>query len=190
VEKELSAQHIVQMKMDNESLSNNLVENGQTKSPTDGQLSGSESSRQKNSESHDDPATDQNPQITQSLTDTIPQEISRNSLKFAGYATPAAALQSCCWAGTKDDLKTLLASMTPESSKQFMSELQDAQKRGEVDDLDLKAGIILGFGIQNSLRINSENVDGNQAFINYDDPDVRPGQIVTLIKIGNEWKVQ
>jgi predicted lipid-binding transport protein (Tim44 family) len=187
-EKELSAQHIAQTKGNNESLSNHLVEIGETKPPTDTQLSPNENSRQENSESRDNSATNQNSQVAQSLADTIPQEIPRDSLKFVGYATPAAALQSACWAGTKGDLKTLLASMTPESSKQFMTEIQDAQKRGEAENL--KEGIIWGFGIQNRLRINSENGDENQITINYDDTDVRPGQIVTLIKIGNEWKLQ
>ena len=44
---------------------------------------------------------------------------SRDSLAFAGYATPEAAVQSGLWAFTKADYKNVLASLTPGAAKRM-----------------------------------------------------------------------
>jgi hypothetical protein len=44
--------------------------------------------------------------------------------KFAGYATPESAIHSMAWAMNQGDLKTFLASCTPEMAKQMTADLR------------------------------------------------------------------
>lgn len=54
--------------------------------------------------------------------------LTKDSLAFAGYGSPEAALQSGLWALTKADFKTLLGSLTPAASKQLGPLLQSGSE--------------------------------------------------------------
>jgi hypothetical protein len=124
-------------------------------------------------------------QTNQPPPDGLPQDIPKDLLTFAGYATPAAALQSAFWAASKGDVKTFFASVTPETNERIIDRIQS---QGHINDpVWLKEQIVESFGTLDSLRINNEKVvSENQVFISYDGE--RQGQNTSMIKIGNEWK--
>jgi cell division protein FtsL len=120
------------------------------------------------------------------LPDTLPKDVPKESLIFSGYTTPASALQSFYWAATRGDVKTLFASVTPETNAKIIAALQ---REGNVNDPEwLKAQLIKDFGGLGTLHMGDESLISNdQILINYDGE--RPGQNVTMIRIGNEWRV-
>jgi len=115
----------------------------------------------------------------------LPKDIPKEALAFAGYATPAAALESFYWAATRGDAKTLFASVTPETQQKI---LESFRREGDINDPAwLKARLIQEFSGLGTLHLNDEaSISDNQMAINYDGE--RPGQNVTMIRIGNEWR--
>ena len=51
--------------------------------------------------------------------------VSRESWKFAGYATPEATIQSVLWAKSVGDVKTYLAGIDPEQTNAIMARSSD-----------------------------------------------------------------
>src|SRR6185437_1968489 len=132
-ENELLSQQIAQLKVDTESLSNRLAEIGDAK-----KLSGEQfnellklrgevgvSRRQTNDLgklfSSPKSILPQNTSPGQLPPDKIPQDISKDSLQFVGYATPVAGLQSAFWAANQGDLKTFFSSLTPETREKILA---------------------------------------------------------------------
>src|SRR5439155_5108481 len=67
-------------------------------------------------------AHNQDPLATTSPSEaaTVPKE----SWVFAGYVTPETALQSVAWAMSKGDVKTFLASLSPETKNEYAQRFQ------------------------------------------------------------------
>ena len=141
------AQQFAQMQTDNESLSNRLAAAGDANSLSDKEhnellkLRGEVGvlRRQTNElgklqeENQQLQAGRTAAQISQTTQpqDALPQDISKESLTFAGYATPVAGLQSTFWAANQGDLKIFFSSITPETQNRIMDELK---KEGDVND--------------------------------------------------------
>lgn len=121
--------------------------------------------------------------------------LNRESLAFAGYTTPEAALQSGMWAFTKADYKTLLSSLTPAAAKQMGSLLQSGS-----DDLIASKFPFNVLARSTALRVAdmkviSENeVDYVLSIEGPPDASGTTPKAVTLgakaRKIGNEWKLE
>lgn len=117
--------------------------------------------------------------------DTLPQDISKESLTFAGYATPAAGLQSTFWAGSKGDLKNFFSSITPETRNVLMDELK---KEGDVNDSAwMKQQLAAEMGDADILHITGETaISDNEIIIDFSAGG--RNQHAEMIKIGNDWK--
>jgi hypothetical protein len=199
VENAVLAQQLTGLETDNESLSNRLAAAGDARSFSDKehnellklrgevgllrrQTNEFGKVREENQQLQDGRAV---VQISTQPQDAFPQDISKDSLKFAGYATPVAALQSAYWAASKGDLKAFFASVTPETNLQIIGKLRN---EGDVNDSTwLRQQIVSAFGSVDNLHISNEKMTSeNEAFLNYDGE--RKGQGALMVKIGGEWK--
>ena len=119
------------------------------------------------------------------VPDVLPRDISKDALTFSGYATPADALQSFYWAASHGNVKMFFASVTPETNIKIIDSFRS---EGDVNDSAwLKARLLDEFGGLETLHVSDESIiSDNQILVNYDGE--RPGQTVTMIKIGDEWR--
>ena len=119
-------------------------------------------------------------------TDTIPRE----NWNFAGYASPEAALQTVVWAMSKGDLKTLLASATPETQKLM------AQQYAVKTDSEIASSLVhetLGLA---ELTLGDKMIasDGSVTFrITVQESDdgttkTRAEAVMSFENVGGEWK--
>ncbi|HEV8544185.1 MAG TPA: hypothetical protein VGR78_17485 [Verrucomicrobiae bacterium] len=116
--------------------------------------------------------------------------IPKESIKFAGYATPEAALQSAVWSMMNGDVITFVGGMTPEAREGFAQQM-DGKTDAEISDsLREEAAGIGGLRLdrkkstsdtQVSFVISSHQSD-NGATIN------REEAVLTFKNIAGEWK--
>jgi hypothetical protein len=195
------AQQFAQMQTDNESLSNRLAAAGDANSLSDKEhnellkLRGEVGvlRRQTNElgklqeENQQLQAGRTAAQISQTTQpqDALPQDISKESLTFAGYATPVAGLQSTFWAANQGDLKIFFSSITPETQNRIMDELK---KEGDVNDSAwMRQQLANVTGSMDALHITGETViSGSEIMIDFDAGG--KNQHAEMIKIGNDWK--
>jgi hypothetical protein len=110
-----------------------------------------------------------------------PDSFPRETWAFAGYADPESALQSLTWAMSKGDLKTMVASVSPE---------EEAKVRREFDgksESEIAAGAaaeITGFRILKKQAISDDEVvltvfaDGKEDTVK-----------LKFKRFGTEWKM-
>ena len=114
--------------------------------------------------------------------------ILKNQLVFAGYKTPEATIESIFWAMMNGNYKVAIASVPKEqsvkvfgeNSKQFMSQNQ----RGELQDFASLQIIARKNVSADKVELKLQIRDNDQR----NNSDSEPG-IVTMTKIGNEWKL-
>lgn len=109
----------------------------------------------------------------------------RDSWSFAGYATPASALQSCFWAADKGDLKTLVGGTTG-----AVRELIETQFKGK-SDTETSVRVMDSVAGLRSVRILNRKVQDDGTVVLTAELEGRTDETGKLIlkKIGNEWKL-
>lgn len=120
----------------------------------------------------------------------LPDRIPRAAWAFAGYGSPEAALESLAWAMSNGDVKTFLASVTPEARK-----LLDREFRGKTDR-DLAAWLTNGIAELAELPLDHKNVsaDGAVTFtvvaLERDEGNrkLRDETVMSFENINGEWK--
>ena len=116
--------------------------------------------------------------------------IPRDSWAFAGYASPEAALESVVWAMSKGDLKTLLASVTPETRKLL------AQQYAGKPDSEVGASLVHETVGLAELPLGDKMIasDGSVTFrVAVEETDngatkTRDEAVMSFQYIGGEWK--
>ncbi len=107
----------------------------------------------------------------------------KDSLAFAGYASPDAALESWTWAMHRGDRSAMLRSLTLEARKQW-EKLFDGKTESE-----LKAEAAKGAGeVPKGYTIERREVSGDKAILHVRIGNSPAGKM-ELRKIGDEWKV-
>src|ERR1043166_9729124 len=97
------------------------------------------------------------------------------SLKFAGYATPEATVESQYWAMRERDLKTFLAGLTPDSQPQME---QSWARRFQTDQIALGGYQVL----------DKQVLSDSEVVLTVQPERMAPVQNLVLRKIGTEWK--
>ncbi len=121
--------------------------------------------------------------------------LTRDSLAFAGYATPEAALQSGMWAFTKADFKTLLASLTPAAAKQMGPLLQSGSEDQIVSHFPFNVlSRSTALRVTNKEVVSDNEVDYVLSIEGPPDASGAPAKPTSLgakaRKIGQEWKLE
>jgi hypothetical protein len=191
------SQQLAQLQTDSENFSNRLAEIGDGKKLSDEQfnellkLRGEVGMlrqqtneigklRAKNQQLQDKLTTSKNSATSPSASQT---DFSKESWAFAGYTTPAAAMETWIWAMDKGDKKVMLASLTPDQQPQWQKILDSAS------DTDLAKGApFTAFHIVSIESISDEEI--NLTIVS-DLPDgSKTGeQKYTLKQIGTDWKM-
>lgn len=119
--------------------------------------------------------------------DTIPKEL----WAFSGYATPETALQSVAWAMSKGDVKTFLASLSPETQTSYAQQFE-----GKTES---EIAILLSEEISQlpALRLDRKQVstDGKVTFVLYSEETddgttkTKDEAVMSFKHIGDEWKL-
>jgi RNA polymerase sigma factor (sigma-70 family) len=117
--------------------------------------------------------------------------IPKASWAFVGYGTPEAALQSVMWAMNNGDMRTYLASLSPEAQE---SSLQNFEGKSENEIAERLRGYA---STTDALRLDRKNVtaDGLVNFVlsykEEDDGNATSKQDICMQfkNIGGEWKV-
>ena len=108
----------------------------------------------------------------------------KDALKFAGYSSPDAALETWTWAMTKGDKAVMLQTLTPEARPQWEKMLAgktDEQMKAEAAK---GAAKLAGYTIQKREVISADEVVVHFTMIGHD-------QIMKMDvkKIGDDWKI-
>ena len=128
------------------------------------------------------------------LTAASPSEaaaIPKESWVFVGYTTPETALQSVAWAMSKGDVKTFLASLSPETKNEYVQRFE-----GKTES---EIATLLSEEISQlpALRLDRKKAspEGEVAFVLYSEErddgttKARDEAVMTFKKIGGEWKL-
>jgi hypothetical protein len=109
----------------------------------------------------------------------------KESWAFSGYATPEAALQSVIWAMREGDLRTLLASLTPEEMARMQKEW--GNKSDEQISADAKRGTdkLSGVRVLESNRLSDDEVVLSVYAAGGEDKV----QKISMKRYGAEWKM-
>jgi hypothetical protein len=131
------------------------------------------------------------PLVTNRPAETTERKvIPKESIKFAGYATPEAAVQSIVWSMMNGDVITFVGGMTPEAREGFAQQMDGKSDVEIADSLREEAAGIGGLRLdrkkfttdtQVSFVISSHQSD-NGATISRDEA------LLTLKNIAGEWK--
>ena len=116
-----------------------------------------------------------------------PQEpfYARENWAFAGYATPEAALQSVVWAMREGDMKTFLASLTPEEMARMEKEWGN-KSEAEISN-DSKRGIDK---ISNIRILESKALSDDEVVLSvYAAGGEDKVQKISMKRFGAEWKL-
>ena len=128
------------------------------------------------------------------LTAASPSEaaaIPKESWAFVGYTTPETALQSVAWAMSKGDVKTFLASLSPETKNEYVQRFE-----GKTES---EIAILLSEEISrlSALRLDRKkaSLESEVAFVLYSEErddgttKAKDEAVMTFKKIGSEWKL-
>ena len=105
----------------------------------------------------------------------------RETWAFAGYADPESALQSLTWAMSKGDLKTMVASVSPEEEAKIRKEFEG---KSESEIAAGAAAEITGFRILKKQAVSDDEVVLT-LFADGKDDTVK----VKFKRFGTEWKM-
>ncbi|MDB6124270.1 MAG: hypothetical protein JWQ71_3263 [Pedosphaera sp.] len=109
--------------------------------------------------------------------------LAKENWVFAGYASPDAALQSAVWAMNQGDMKTFLASLTPEA-KSHMEKEWETKTEAEISAKGREEmNKTTGYRILERKAV-SESEMALSVFIEGENRTER----ISMKKIGNEWK--
>ena len=112
--------------------------------------------------------------------------ILRNQLVFAGYGTPEAALESAFWAIANGDYDAAIAS-TPKASAIQVYGRNPAQFKKEWQSGEFQDIASLQIIARKNLNADRVELEFQMLSAGQTDEQSEPG-IVTLVKVGNEWK--
>ena len=108
-----------------------------------------------------------------------PDYLPRASWAFAGYADPDAALQSCLWAWSSGDPKTVMASITPAHRAQW----------GFKSDEEIAKQIARNLSHARGFRIlERQNVSSSECRLTVSDAEAKQKVGFCYKRIGSEWK--
>jgi hypothetical protein len=105
---------------------------------------------------------------------------------FAGYATPEAAFQSTVWAISHGDVKTMLASMTPEERTRKLEQWQGQTEEEIAAKNRTEFEQIKGFRILKKESLSDDEVVLT-LYVEGLSPN-EPTPRMKLVRIGTEWK--
>jgi len=109
-------------------------------------------------------------------------------LRFAGYATPEAAIESMLWAGSRGDFKGFLAGCTPEQTKRFESKMAGKSEAEISAAAKAWANSLKDYQITQREVISASEVHLHVRAAPSAE-GLRSGQaIVVMQKVGNDWK--
>jgi RNA polymerase sigma factor (sigma-70 family) len=113
---------------------------------------------------------------TTSAEEAVPKE----SWEFVGYAKPESAFQSMVWAMSHGDVKTFLASLSPDAP-----DLKDSQGKSE-DEIAVK---IKEFGGVTAFKIiDNQPVSGDEVILTVYAFGVNESARFRFQRFGNDWK--
>jgi hypothetical protein len=116
--------------------------------------------------------------------------IPKDSWSFVGYATPEAAFQSVAWAMNKGDVKTFLASLTPEAQKFFAEKFEGKSENESAAMLSDEISGIAGLRL-NRRKTSTQSEVTFVVFSTGQDNGVVKTHDEAIMKfknIGGEWK--
>ena len=109
----------------------------------------------------------------------------KDTLKFAGYASPDSALETWTWAMTKGDKVVMLQTMTAEAreGKEWAKTLAGATDK-QMKSVAAKSASLSGYTIQNRKVISADEVVIYYSMIGHDDV-----LTMDIKKMGSDWKI-
>jgi RNA polymerase sigma factor (sigma-70 family) len=118
------------------------------------------------------------------LSDDGQRYFSKESWAFVGYAKPESTFQSVVWAMSKGDLKTMLASVSPEEQvrmeKEFAGKSEEEIVAGNATEMEK----IKGFRI-----LKNEPISDDEVILTIFGDGKEETMKVRVKRIGNEWKL-
>ncbi len=109
---------------------------------------------------------------------------------YAGYTTPAAALESVAWALSKGDVKAFLASLTPDARKELEQQIQG---KSEDQVAQMLQGEVKSLSALRLDRVRDVS-DSETTFVLYTEETdnglvkTKDESVLKFRKIGNEWR--
>ena len=111
------------------------------------------------------------------------------AFRFAGYATPEAAIQSAVWAASTGDVEKFLAGFTPEERERFKSTIMATKTPAEIR----RRSIALAKAMTEYTITLKERVSDDEVRMHISAPPSPEGlpsgsTIIIMKRIGGEWK--
>jgi hypothetical protein len=115
----------------------------------------------------------------------------KSDWKFAGYATPEAALESFMWAARDGDLKFLLASFTPEAQKKVAPQYEGKSDSEVEAMLNKEVSKIDGLRFKRKESPSTNEVTFTVYAEEQDNGAIiaRDEAVLTFRNVGGEWKL-
>lgn len=113
-----------------------------------------------------------------------PGYMPREQWAFAGYATPAASLQSILWSMSQGDLKTLFAGMTPEMKALGDKDWVNKTEQQIADEMKRESQKLAGFQV-----LKSEVTEDGATTITVFMDGENKSQKIKFRQLGEEWKM-
>jgi len=109
-------------------------------------------------------------------------------LRFAGYGTPEASIESMIWAGSRGDFKGFLAGCTPEQIKRFQSKMAGKSEAEISSAAKAWANSLKDYKIAQRETISDQEVHLHIRATPSAE-GLRNGQVVVIMqKLGSDWK--
>lgn len=111
-----------------------------------------------------------------------------SSLRYAGYATPEASIQSSIWAGSQGDFKSFLAGCTPEQIERFQRKMAGKSPEQIAQETRAWASAVADYKITGKDIVSADEVHLH-IHATPSAEGLHSGKVVVIMrKIGGDWK--